>query len=181
MFSKAVNWRILFLPTILTDTFMFAVAATAQQVDDQVEPVQDVLAAQDLQPSEIVIPRSAHFSAPDGSDVVVPAGIYVVELASESQLRLVPRDGEPIVVAAEQTEHEEQLDDLLALGEETEDDEFHVVLLLSGGIAHDAAASYSGVVVRGIGRRRLSTTQNRRARARYKPLPTVPTQMLPPK
>jgi hypothetical protein len=171
MLNNTANWRYLISFTTLTLIFGFAGAATAQQVDEQVDPVQDE-AAPALLPSEVVIPRSAHFSAPDGTDVQVPAGIYVVELAPDAELRLVPRDGDPIVVNAEQTEHEEQLDGAFALSEEAGENEFHIVLLLPGAIAHDAVASYSGIVTRDTRRRILSTTQISRARTRYKRPPT---------
>ncbi len=44
----------------------------------------------------IVLDRPAHFTAPDGSDVQLPAASYRIEQAGESSLRL-EKDGAPAI------------------------------------------------------------------------------------
>ena len=137
--------------------FLFVTTAWSQ--DDESMSAQAETPEQDLLPTEVSLLRDLHFSGPDGADVLVPPGVYLVELASTSGLRLSPRDGDPVDVLARQTGHEEQVDGALALGEETEADQFHVVLLLPDGIAHDAVASYSGIVTRDTTQRVLDASQ----------------------
>ena len=114
---------------------------------------------QELLPTEILVAGDLYFPAADGASEVVPPGIYLVELAPESKLRLTLRDGQTFLVSAVESEYEGNLDAVLALSEKTGSDEHHVVLLLPGGTLYDAVASRSGIVERGTSPRRFDTSR----------------------
>ena len=103
-------------------------------------------------PSTIILQKPVQFSFPDGGDVRADAGMYRVEQATDTTLRLVPRDKiEPILIQAQATKHEQPLGDLLALSIQYKEDEHHVVLLKPDGTGLDAAGTYSGVKSRATG------------------------------
>jgi pimeloyl-ACP methyl ester carboxylesterase len=107
------------------------------------------------QPPDLVIlmEKAVHFTAPDGTPVLVTPGGYVVE-AGEQSLRLTVPDGEsPLVVAASGGTHEEAIKSpaLLSFAEEGDRaDIHHIVLLLTDGKSLDAVGTYSGIMPRGL-------------------------------
>jgi hypothetical protein len=132
----------------------------------------------------ITLEKTVHFTAPDGSDVQVPAGAYRVEQAGDKQLRLLPTTGQPPVdLQATAIPHEESLSSPLAAAvlEEGQDDQVHLVLVLPGGQALDATGSFSGTRTRGTFSPALSPFQLQSAvsQVRVMPLPT-PQQTVPP-
>jgi hypothetical protein len=102
-----------------------------------------------LLPTEVGLEANLYFSGPDGESVTAPAGQYLVELADDNHLRLIPIDGEPITVIATKSNHGEDIDGALALAEREGADVLHILLLMPDGVSYDAIASYSGVVKRG--------------------------------
>ena len=132
-------------------------------------------------PMAVQIHAPVHFMAPDGGNVVVPKDSYEVEKA-EDWLRLVPHTksrSEALLIEAERTTHEEDLQSPLAMSlHDEKDDTLHLALLLPDGKSLEALGTYSGVRPRGIlkklrkARSRLSTTAKlRRPRTRQKYIP----------
>jgi len=102
-----------------------------------------------IDPSVIELPKSIHFTTPEGNSVVVPAGSYSVEQGGESQLRFSSSEGAaPIIVAAVTTEHDFDVAHPLVLGISGDGDSHHIVLLQPGGKALDAAGSASEIRTR---------------------------------
>jgi hypothetical protein len=115
------------------------------------QPAQGAASAQD--PTAIQINQPLHFSAPDGSDVVVGTGTYRLEQRSGSQLWLIPTGDSPrTLVGAEAmpTDLDVAAPIALAIRSEQQPDAYHLVLLLPGGTALDAIGSVSGVQSRGV-------------------------------
>ena len=161
MFCQRNNWgygKIIATLTLCVGVVSFAAAQT--DVSAEVPELQ-------LAPNEVIVSRDAHFVGQDGSDVFVPAGTYQVEVRDGSALRLMPTDGETLTVAAEQTDHDEELEEPIALSEEAAADEFHIVFLMPDGVTYDAAASYSGIVTRADRARGLNSKQIAMARQRF--------------
>ena len=97
-------------------------------------------------PSTIILEKPVHFSSPEAADVQVGVGTYRVEQATDTTLRLVPRDKkESILIQAQATKHEQSLGDRLAFSIPYHEDEHHVVLLKPDGTALDASGTYSGI------------------------------------
>src|SRR5215831_4786842 len=50
----------------------------------------------------VQVMQPVHFQAPDGADVLTPAGAYRVELAGDEQLRLISNqpDTQPLIIVA---------------------------------------------------------------------------------
>jgi hypothetical protein len=95
----------------------------------------------------VLLDKASHFTAPDGTDVLVAAGTYLVEQSAETHLRLVADSPQPAVeIQATATTHEDTVASPLALAiaEEGQEDEVHLVLLLPGGQGLDALGSFSG-------------------------------------
>lgn len=101
--------------------------------------------------SQVVIEEEATFVTPNGTETLVPPGSYDVEIVEVVQLRLVPVDGsEPVLLKAERTDHEEAIEEPVALWVDDESGPTrHLVLMLPNGAMTDATASASGVQTRG--------------------------------
>lgn len=137
--ERSARWAIgLLLPILLS------ACTTAQGSATGTRPA-DERAALFLQ-----LDKPVHFTAPDGTPVLVPSDDYLVEQTTDAQLRLVPSSGgSPLLLAAEQVTHDIDLSapiPLLAFN----DDARNVVLLMPNGTALDAAGSLSGLLTRGI-------------------------------
>ena len=110
----------------------------------------------------VILDKPTHFTAPDGSDVLVTVGTYRIERSAETQLRLVGDPPQPAVeIQATATTHEEPVAASLALAiaEEGQADEIHLVLLLPDGRGLDTVGTFSGTRSRAAGFRQLSRTQ----------------------
>jgi hypothetical protein len=109
----------------------------------------------------ITLERPAHFTAPDGSDVQLPATSYRIEQAGESSLRLLKGGTPPIEIQATKIVHDESVmsPTAVAVMEEGQDDTVHLLLVLPGGQALDAAGSFSGARSRGTFSPMLTTLQ----------------------
>lgn len=110
----------------------------------------------------VTLEKPVHFSAPDGADVLAASGRYQVDSIEDAKLRLIPVDaasGQPLTVAAMALPHEQPLESHVALSVPSGEDEHHVVLLLPGGKALDAAGTYSGIRPRGGSLAPLSMVQ----------------------
>ena len=100
-------------------------------------------------PSSIAIQKPVHFSAADGSDVVAPAGVYLVDRVTDTTIRLVRQEGkDSLVIQAQTTKFDDPTTGLLALSVPYREDEHHVLLLMPDGNALDAVGTYSGVTTR---------------------------------
>lgn len=120
----------------------------------------------------VLFEQPSHFTAPDGTDVLVEPGTYRLEQSAETQLRLVADPGHPTIeIQATATTHEETLASPLALAitEEGQEDEIHLVLLLPDGQGLDAIGTFSGTRSRST-RRVLTATQLRAGVAQSAPL-----------
>jgi len=103
-------------------------------------------------PTAIQIDQPLHFSAPDGSDVVVQAGTYQVQQAPNSQLQLVSATAAPpILLSAQTMRSTPDVSKPVALGTLYESEVYHLILLLPGKDALETHGSVSGVVSRGVG------------------------------
>ncbi|BFU94113.1 MAG: hypothetical protein NTNFB02_08350 [Nitrospira sp.] len=104
------------------------------------------LAQQAASQQTVTFDRPIHFTAPDGSDLEVPAGPYQVEPAGESRLRLSPTSGgAPFLIQAQPTTHEASLELPLALAVATDEDRTDMVLLMPDKTALDAQGSHTGI------------------------------------
>jgi hypothetical protein len=126
--------------------------------------------------------KAIHFFAADGSDVVVAPGTYQVE-AAEEWLRLIPGERrDALLLDAQSTQHEETIEESIALSFSGDEDTHHLVLLLPGGKSLQSIGSVSGVRSRRAlsPRRRVSQAQIRqRYRARQQQLALRRQQQLP--
>jgi hypothetical protein len=100
----------------------------------------------------IELPSATHFTASDGSDVFVTAGVYRVEGVAGTNLRLwsdAPLGTYEIFGIS--FTHQEPLTTPLAFAvrEERQMDTVHLLLLLPGGMGIDAAGHGAGVQTRG--------------------------------
>ncbi len=103
----------------------------------------------------ISIEQPGHFTAPDGTDVLVASGTYRVEQSAATQLRLITDPGQPAIeIQATAMMHEETVASSLALiiTEEGQTDEIHLVLLRPDGQGLDATGSLSGTRSRATSR-----------------------------
>ncbi|MGD9850861.1 MAG: FG-GAP-like repeat-containing protein [Nitrospirales bacterium] len=99
----------------------------------------------------VTLKQPVHFTASDGSDIVVDSGSYTVSALVGPRLRLNGSNGGTIFLAAQATTHSEGLEAPLAIVVPGDDpDVVHVALLLPNGQALDALGSFSGVRPRGV-------------------------------
>jgi hypothetical protein len=104
--------------------------------------------------------QAVHFVAADGSDLVAEAGTYAVDTPEDSRIQLSAEGRTPLLLNAEATTHNEEIDSPLAvtvLGEDS--DVLHVVLVLPNGQALAATGSLSGTRSRVVSPRMFSPRQ----------------------
>ncbi|MDH4185807.1 MAG: hypothetical protein OEV08_02305 [Nitrospira sp.] len=101
----------------------------------------------------IVLEQAAHFTSPDGNDLLVPAGMYRVA-GDGDHLRLIREKEESIlVIEAQKGSHDQSSDTSIAVtiqGEGEESDAVFVGLLMPDRTSLEATGSYSGVRGRGF-------------------------------
>lgn len=118
--------------------------------------------AEEISPT-IVLESIVHFTAPDGSDLLVPAGTYAIAAEGE-HLRLVQERGDAVfVIEAQRGSHDQSGDLQIAVtipGEGEESDVVFVGLLMPDRTSLEATGSYSGVRGRGFGDRAQQFRQN---------------------
>ncbi len=141
--------------------------------------------AEEIPSVPITLKRSIHFIASDGNDVVVPAGTYRIEQAAEGQLRLLADSSQQtIAIQATATTHKESVSSPLALAitEEGQQDELHLVLLLPNGGGFDAVGTFSGTRSRAAVSSALSYSQVQYAVGQFNAsaLQIVPVPRTPP-
>lgn len=121
--------------------------------------------------STLTLEQPVHFTASDGSDVMVGTGRYEVDTLVGSRLRLNTTGGMTLFLDAQATTHNEEIEAPLAVTVSGEDpDVVHVVLLLPNGQALDAPGSISGTRSRGFGGLLASTAQIQFAVAQQAPV-----------
>jgi hypothetical protein len=107
----------------------------------------------DLPPNSVRVPQELHFPSPEGNDVQLSAGSYLVETAGPDQIRLIPTgDASAILLAAVPISHDEQIVTPVARLIDDMDQSHHVVLLTPGGTGQTAAGSETGLESRDITR-----------------------------
>jgi len=101
----------------------------------------------------IVLDKPVHFSAPDGTDVPVQAGEFVIVSADTVLTLFQVGKEEPIVIGVRASTHDENVETptvLSAPEESPDEDTHHLVVLLPGGKSFDAVGTYSGIKPRGL-------------------------------
>lgn len=99
----------------------------------------------------ITFDMQMHFPMSDGSDVVVEAGIYAIDIHGTSHIRLMAKGKSVLLLEAHAVKHTEKIDAPLAVTiPEENPNVVHVVLLLPDGQAFDAAGSLSGTRSHGV-------------------------------
>lgn len=139
-------------------------------------------AVETVTPPSIELPNPAHFTASDGSDVVIAAGAYHVARGKESTLTLTGLTAQPsIEIQAGSTTYGGVLDApvVLLIAEDGEGDEIHVVLLSPDGNDLDAIGSLSGTRSRATRFLGQQQTGYALAMARYsRPQPSSPVSSM---
>jgi hypothetical protein len=127
-----------------------AMLLTACSTDDTSKRVKEKPSTQD--PARIQFKQVLHFATPNGSDLAVQPGIYRVEQAADTQLRLnSTAGGPPILITAEAMPETPQVPVPIALGKLFEPDAYNLILLLPGGLGFQSYGSTTGVLSRGFG------------------------------
>ena len=99
----------------------------------------------------IALDREAYFVGTNGKSTAVEAGTYQIEVIELTALRLVhQKGGGSVTIRATPTRHEDLVESAIALSVSDPEDRVHVVMLLPGGKALDAAGSYQMIRSRGI-------------------------------
>jgi hypothetical protein len=134
----------------------------------------------------VMLEKAVHFTTPDGSDIQVPSGMYQIEPAGNSSLRLSPNGGQPPVeIQAANIAHDELLSAPVSMSviEEGQEDEVHVVFLLPDGRGLDAVGSYSGVrtrdVVKVLGRSQIYSAVSQLKSVQIQPYAAVRVPAVP--
>jgi len=126
----------------------------------------------------VLIDRAVYFINTEGTDAIAAPGLYDVEPAAESRLRLIPiygKDG--LVIQAMALTHEEEIPSPVALALPSEETEYHLVLLLPDGKALDASGSTTQVRARGSSPARFLQAQVHSALKRLRTLRKVKTRL----
>ena len=119
----------------------------------------------------IELDTPVYFLAPDGSDVLIQPGTYIVE-AAEGWLRIIPGERrDALLLEALKTEHDTNLKEAKALWQSGAADECRITLLLPGGKGLEAIGSVSGVRSRAVRRPPTSRTRTQQQQASR-----IPTQ-----
>ena len=110
------------------------------------------LYASETHSTTITFVAPVHFLMLDGNDVQVPAGTYRIEQAGETHLHLSAESKPSIELQATRVTHEETISVPMAMivMEDGQEDEIHLILVLSGGEALDATGSLSGARSRAV-------------------------------
>ena len=121
--------------------------------------------------STLTLEQPVHFLASDGTDVMVGIGTHEVETLVGSRLRLNMEGGETMLLDAQATTHNEEIEVPLAVTVSDDDpDVVHLVLLLPNSQALDAPGSISGTRSRGFSSLLASTKQIQVAVAKNRPI-----------
>ncbi len=108
------------------------------------------LAIEGIAGTTVTFEKAIHFLTTDGSDVLVKPGTYQFEAAGE-WLRLIPGERrDALLLDAQQSTHQEQIQEATAVSTVGEDDEHILALLLPSGESLEAIGSYSGARSRAV-------------------------------
>ncbi|WP_342349487.1 hypothetical protein [uncultured Nitrospira sp.] len=110
------------------------------------------LAHDKLTPLLIHLEQTLHFETPDGQNVTVSPGMYLVEPITQGESRLTFwNEHGTITVKASRTEHDQptQTPEAHLIHGAANKDILHVVVFLPDGIALEATSSLSGIRARG--------------------------------
>lgn len=116
------------------------------------EPDTSTLADNKLTPLLIHLEQPLHFDTPDGKNVTVSPGMYLVEPITQGESRLTFwNEHGTITVKASRTEHDQptQTPEAHLIREDANEDIQHVVVFLPDGTALEATSSVSGIRTRG--------------------------------
>jgi hypothetical protein len=125
------------IPPIFTMTFLLTLFIQTSVV------THTTLAA--TQNTTIELGKPVHFVAPNGDDVVVPSGLYTIDV-SEEWLRLTPGEArDALLLQARRSSHKERVAEPVALSIPSDSDQHHIVVLLPDGETIMATGTYSGI------------------------------------
>lgn len=116
------------------------------------EPEASASAKDHLIPLMVHLEQPLHFETPDGQNVTVSPGMYLVEPITQGESRLTFwNEHGTITVKASRTEHDQptQTPEAHLIREDANKDILHVVVFLPDGIALEATCSVSGIRTRG--------------------------------
>jgi hypothetical protein len=141
-------WRILSMVVAVTcGSVSFAGCVSTQ--------LQETGGENDADPVEfdrvVEFDRDLHFLSSEGSDVLLPAGGYYVDMAQHG-LRLKSADQEEkeaVVVQAEEVQHGQSIEAQEAVSVREGEDQQVVMVLMPDGTARQAVGSSSGIQTRG--------------------------------
>jgi hypothetical protein len=126
----------------------------------------------------VLIDRAVYFINSEGNDTIAPPGLYDVEPAGESRLRLIPGHGNNVlVIQAMAMTHQEEIPSAVALPLPGEETDYHLVLLLPDGKGLDAAGSTTQVRSRGSSPPRFLQSQVQSALKRLRALQKVKARL----
>src|SRR5437667_2997423 len=117
--------------------------------------VPHVVAMPSVSPATLVVDGTAQFQGPDGTNVTLEKGNYLVVPEGAAGLRLLMPNGKALVVTAASASHAEKLEQARATIVPVGADERHLVLLLPDGRRFEAIGSASGIRARGLARAQL--------------------------
>ncbi|MEX2494283.1 MAG: hypothetical protein WD425_21295 [Nitrospirales bacterium] len=123
-----------------------------------------------LSPTTVTVQKAVHFMTPDGSNVVIEPGTYIIEVAEEWLRFISGERRDALLLQATPIQHDETLELAKAVSESGEDDEYRIALLLPEGTGLEAIGSVSGIRSRAVKRPLTSQTKTQQQTSR------IPTQ-----
>jgi hypothetical protein len=122
-------------------------------------PSADAFPSDNFSSETITLDKPVHFSAPDGSDIVTVPGDYQVA-AESSALRLLELAGKrSFRIHAIVTDLDVDTNEPVVLAIRFGEDEYHIILLMTGRKVHEAVGSSSGILARGTMYKPLTAAQ----------------------
>jgi len=116
------------------------------------EPESSASAKDHLIPLMVRLEQVLHFDAPDGQNVTVSPGMYLVEPMTQGEPHLVLWDEHGrVMLQATRTTHDQPVmtPEAFLIREDDNEDIHHVVVFISDGTALEATGSVSGIQTRG--------------------------------
>jgi len=116
------------------------------------EPEASASAKDHLIPLMVRLEQALHFNAPDGQNVTVSPGMYLVEPMTQGEPHLVLWDEHGrVTLQATRTTHDQRVvkPEAFLIREDDNEDIHHVVVFISDGTALEATGSVSSIQTRG--------------------------------
>ena len=146
-------------------SFMSLVTFSACTTGAPVNSATEVVSAND--PTRIQLTQPLHFTAPDDTDVLVPAGNYRIESAADRQLRFALAGGDQsFIVSAQEMIGKIDVPAQTAFATSPDGESQTIVLLNPGQVAREARGWLNAVQSRG-----LQFQQNNTSNLQLRPTP----------